>query len=96
MLPQVAKVRTPNVFKFKRCDSGLKIQCTDWTLVLLFYSEKDELGKTKQELEKMIIEKEEELRCIKLYNQQVRCQEILGSSSRDDACQLQRERYLEM
>lgn len=46
-------------------------------IVLLFYSEKDELDKKKQELEKMVIEKEEELRSIKLYNQQVRCQKIL-------------------
>ena len=53
-------------------------------IVLLFYSEKDELDKKKQELEKMVIEKEEELRGIKLYNQQVRCQEILRSLIRDD------------
>ena len=53
-------------------------------IVLLFYSEKDELDKKKQELEKMVIEKEEELRSIKLYNQQVRCQEILRNLSRDD------------
>ena len=51
---------------------------------MLFYSEKDELDKKKQELEKMVIEKEEELRGIKLYNQQVRCQEILRSLIRDD------------
>ena len=53
-------------------------------IVFLFYSEKDELDKKKQELEKMVIEKEEELRGIKLYNQQVRCQEILRSLIRDD------------
>lgn len=88
ILPQVAEVRPSNVFNFEPFESGLKILCIDWTLVLLFFSDKDELDKTKQELEKMVIEKEEELRSIKLYNQQVRRQEILRSLSRDDACQL--------
>lgn len=84
ILLQVAEVRPSSVFNFEPFENRLKILCIDWTLVFLFYSEKDELDKKKQELEKMVIEKEEELRGIKLYNQQVRCREILRSLIRDD------------